>query len=188
MQRGTLLLSTITLAISSAGCTPPAPSTSPTAPATIPAVEDSGAPVTTAVNIPVHPVQRPVDTEKNKLQLITFDDLKIDMPADTVFARSMLTDRVKQLEGARIRIRGFLFPASFKQTGITQFPLIMNMQCKFGPGGQAHHIILVELIDGASTDYTTRPIAVTGRLTVQPWAGPDGNTWALYHMSGEEVE
>ena len=119
---------------------------------------------------------------------ITFDDLKLEMEKDTVFDPSLLTERVKQLDGRRVRVRGFIFPSVFQQTGITSFPLIKNLQCKFGPGGQAHHIVLVEMKPGLSTDFTVRPIAVEGILSVKPWAGPDGNTWALYHMLGEAVE
>ena len=119
---------------------------------------------------------------------ITFDDLKLEMEADTVFDRSMLTERVEELDGRRVRIRGFLFPSVFQQTGITSFPLIKNLQCKFGPGGQAHHIVIVDMKPGLSTSFTVRPIAVEGILTVRPWNGPDGNTWALYHMVGEKVD
>jgi hypothetical protein len=110
------------------------------------------------------------------------------MPADAVFDESMLTDRIRQLDGRRVRIRGFIFPAVFQQKGITKFPLVMNTQCKFGPGGEAHCIIIVDMVEGVTADYTIRPIAVQGTLTVQPWNGPDGNTWALYHMTGEQVE
>jgi hypothetical protein len=119
---------------------------------------------------------------------ITFDDLKLEMEKDTVYDSTLLTERVKELDGRRVRIRGFLYPGVFQQTGITQFPLIKNTQCKFGPGGQAHHIVLVELKHGLTTSFTVRPIAVEGVLTLQPWTGPDGNTWALYHMVGEDVE
>jgi hypothetical protein len=119
---------------------------------------------------------------------ITFDDLKLDMTEDMVFSPTLLTERVKQLDGRRVRIRGFLFPSVFQQTGITSFPLIKNLECKFGPGGQAHHIVIVEMKPGQSTSFTVRPIAVEGVLSVRPWNGPDGNTWALYHMVGEKVE
>ncbi len=126
--------------------------------------------------------------DKDQLLTITFDDLKVNIQADQLFEASMATDRVRELDGQRVRIRGFLFPAIFQQTGIRSFPLVMNTDCKFGPGEQAHHVILVEMIDGASTSYTVRPIAVTGRLTLAPWTGPDGNTWALYHIAGERVD
>lgn len=126
--------------------------------------------------------------DKDKLLTITFDDLKVNIQADQLFEPWMATDRVRELDGQRVRIRGFIFPAIFQQTGIKSFPLVMNIDCKFGPGEQAHHVILVEMIDGASTSYTVRPIAVTGRLTLAPWTGPDGNTWALYHLAGERVD
>jgi hypothetical protein len=125
---------------------------------------------------------------RNQTVPITFDDLQLEMKEDSVFQPSLLTDRVKQLEGQRVRIRGFIFPAIFQQTGITSFPLVKNTQCKFGPGGIAHHIIVVDLQAGLSTAYTVRPIAVEGVLTIRPWTGPDGNTWTLYHIAGEKIE
>lgn len=119
---------------------------------------------------------------------ITFEDLKTEMPADTKFEPSMLPERVKQLDGRRVNIRGFIFPSIMQQEGIKRFPLVMNTQCKFGPGGQAHCIIMVDMVGDAAASFTVRPIAVEGRLTIQPWDGPDGNTWYLYHMDGERIE
>ena len=119
---------------------------------------------------------------------ITFDDLQLEMKEDSVFDPAMLTARVKQLDGQRVRIRGFIFPAIFQQTGITRFPLIKNTQCKFGPGGLAHHIILVDLQPGLSTSFTVRPIAVEGLLTIRPFNGPDGKTWTIYHMAGDKID
>ena len=119
---------------------------------------------------------------------ITFEDLKTEMPADTKFEPSMLPAQVKQLDGRRVNIRGFIFPSIMQQEGIKRFPLVMNTQCKFGPGGQAHCIIMVDMVGDAAASFTVRPIAVEGRLTIQPWDGPDGNTWYLYHMDGERIE
>lgn len=120
--------------------------------------------------------------------LITFDDLELKMGEDAIFDPALLTPRVKELDGQRVRIRGFIYPSVFQQTGITQFPLVKNTECKFGPGGIAHHVIVVELKSGVSTSFTVRPIAVEGVLTVRPWTGPDGNTWTVYHMAGEKVD
>ncbi len=119
---------------------------------------------------------------------ITFDDLQLEMKEDSAFNSSMLTTRVKALDGRRVRIRGFIYPAVLQQTGITKFPLIKNTQCKFGPGGLAHHIILVDLRPGLSTSFTVRPIAIEGLLTVRPFNGPDGTTWTIYHMAGDKVD
>ncbi len=110
------------------------------------------------------------------------------MKEDSVFDPKLLTPRVKQLDGQRVRIRGFIYPSVLQQTGITRFPLVKNTECKFGPGGVAHHIIVVEMQPEASTSFTVRPIAVEGVFTVRPWTGPDGMTWTIYHMVGEKVE
>ena len=118
---------------------------------------------------------------------ITFDDLQLEMKEDAVFDPALLTPRLRQLDGRRVRIRGFIFPAIFQQTGITRFPLVKNTQCKFGPGGLAQHVILVDLQPGVSTSFTVRPVAVEGRLTVRPFEGSDGKTWAVYHLAGEKV-
>ncbi len=118
---------------------------------------------------------------------ITFDDLALEMKEDSVFDPKLLTPRVKQLDGQRVCIRGFIYPSVMQQTGITRFPLVKNTECKFGPGGVAHHIIVVEMQPEASTSFTVRPIAVEGVFTVRPWTGPDGMTWTIYHMAGEKV-
>ena len=120
--------------------------------------------------------------------VITFDDLALDMPADTRFSERLLTPRVKELDGRRVSIKGFIYAAGiFQQTGITAFPLVKNTQCKFGPGGQAFCVILVRLKEGVTTDFTLRPVTVEGTLKVEPYEGPDGNTWSVYTMVGDRV-
>lgn len=126
--------------------------------------------------------------DPDQLQSITFADLEIGIKEDLVINRSMLTEKVRQLDGCRVRIRGFIFPGIFQQSGIEKFPLVMNTECKFGPGGQADHVIIVDMVKGVTASYTMRAIAVEGRLSVQPWTGPDGNTWSLYHIQGERID
>ncbi|MCU0983091.1 MAG: DUF3299 domain-containing protein [Pirellulaceae bacterium] len=134
------------------------------------------------------PAQVPKPRGDGRPISITFDDLELAMKEDSVFDPGLLTPRVKQLDGQRVRIRGFIYPSVFQQTGITRFPLVKNTECKFGPGGVAHHIIVVEMQPEASTSFTVRPIAVEGVFTVRPWTGPDGMTWTIYHMVGEKVD
>jgi hypothetical protein len=137
---------------------------------------------------PPSPAAPAANRPSGKTHRITFDDLKIDMEQDSVFDPSMLTDRVKSLDGEIVRIRGFIYPSIFQADGITDFPMVMNTECKFGPGGQAHHIIRIKMEPGHSTSYTVRPILVEGLLAVRPLEGPDGNTWALYEMTGGRVK
>ena len=118
---------------------------------------------------------------------ITFDDLELDMPLNTLFNRSLLTPRAAQLDGQLVRLRGFIFAGGvFQQSGIKSFPFVKNTQCKFGPDGLAFCVILVDLDEGVSTDFTTYPVTVEGRLSVQPYDA-EGFTWSVYHLQGRRV-
>lgn len=137
---------------------------------------------------PLPEIEAESDRERDQTALITFDDLELKMEKDSVFDQSLLTDRVKELIGRRVRIRGFIYPSIMQQSGITKFPLVKNTECKFGPGGIAHHLIVVDMQEGTSTSFTVRPIAVEGFLSLSPYEGHDGNTWAIYQMVAENVE
>ena len=118
---------------------------------------------------------------------ITFDDLEIDMPVHTQFDRSMLTPRAAQLDGLKVRLRGFIFAGSVLYgTGISEFLFVKNTECKFGPQGLAYCVIKVDLDEGVSTDFTTYAITVEGTLTVAPMDS-DGFTWSVYHIQGQRV-
>jgi hypothetical protein len=118
---------------------------------------------------------------------ITFDDLALEMPVGTLFTPELLTERVRELDGQYVRLRGFIFAGGvFQSTGITSFPFVMNTQCKFGPDGLAYCVILVELDEGVTTDFTTYPVTVEGKLSVRPF-NSGGFTWSVYHLQGRRV-
>ena len=94
------------------------------------------------------------------------------MPADVVFRPFMLTDRVKELEGKRISIVGYMHGGQDTQRGIKKFILLKNTQCKFGPGGQADHLTDVWLRDGLTTNFTPSDVKVEGTFKIEPFDGP----------------
>jgi len=106
------------------------------------------------------------------------------MPADTVYRDFMLAgaDRVKELDGKRVSIAGYMHPGQSTQRGIKKFILLKNTQCKFGPGGQADHLIDVSLREGTSAVFTPRDLRVEGTFKIEPFQGPDGNTWSIYRL------
>ncbi len=118
---------------------------------------------------------------------IAFEDIQLPIQADVVFRLFMLTDRVRELDGRRIRINGYMLPDS-KTKGIRQFVLLKNTQCKFGPGGQADHLINVLMVEGETAKYHDEPVTVEGVLSINPFQGPDGNTWSIYDLACERVE
>lgn len=116
---------------------------------------------------------------------ITFDDIKLALEKDEKFIpEKHMTEKVEKLEGQKIRIRGWIHPSVFTQTGIKQFVLVRdNQECCFGPGAALHDCIFVNMEAGKSTDFTTRPIAVEGVFKVEEIpGGPKGRQLAIYGM------
>jgi len=140
---------------------------------------------------PATPPQRPPAdrsiTKPGDAEKITWDDVNLGMQADVVFRPFMMSDRVKDLEGKRISIVGYMHGGQAGQRGIKEFILLKNTQCKFGPGGQADHLADVKLKSDAAIPYTPSPIKVEGTLVLEPFQGPDGNTWSIYRLEGAQV-
>lgn len=150
--------------------------------ATAPATEPPPAPATGQRPPADRTTTKPGDAEK-----VTFEDLNLGMQADVVFRPFMVSDRVKDLEGKRISIVGYMHGGQAGQRGIKEFILLKNTQCKFGPGGQADHLADVKLRPDAGIAYTPSPIKVEGTLVLEPFQGPDGNTWSIYRLEGAQI-
>jgi hypothetical protein len=136
---------------------------------------------------PVYGPEKPT-VKTASIRNITFDTVKFDIQKDEPFKRSKLTKAIEDLDGQRVRIRGYLLP-SFQQTGITQFVLVRdNMECCFGPGAAIYDCVVVEMLPGRSTDYTVRPVAVDGKFTLREFLDGDGVVRAIYHLDGEAVK
>ncbi len=118
----------------------------------------------------------------------TFDDIKFDIEVDGKFEDSLLTDEIRQLDGKKIRIWGYILPTA-RSTGLKQFVLMRdNKECCFGPGSAIYDCILVDMVPGKSTEFSTRPIAVQGKFTLSTFEGPDGIPLAIYHLKGDSVD
>lgn len=124
-----------------------------------------------------------------KVNDVTFDDVKLEMEKDDPYDSSLLTEKIKQLDGKEIRIRGYILP-SFQQTGIKQFILVRdNMECCFGPGAMLHDCIVVEMVSPAETSFTVRPVSVEGKFSIREFKDPvNGKYLAIYHLDGREVK
>lgn len=122
------------------------------------------------------------------IKSVSFDDVKLELKKGDPYDPTALTAKVKGLDGKAIRIRGYILP-SFQQTGIRQFVLVRdNMECCFGPGALLYDCILVEMVSGATTTFTVRPVSVEGTFSIREVKGPDGKHLAIYHLDGKEVK
>ena len=107
---------------------------------------------------------------------VSFDDVDLlkvlNMDPVIPEAPEMMPDWLKQLDGKRIRIRGFMIPP-FSETDVRAFTLARDTQlCCFGRNPLPYDLIDVFLKKGAATEYIElRPFDVVG----------------VFHI-GEEIE
>ena len=119
---------------------------------------------------------------------ISFDTIKFDMKKEDPFDQKMLTPTVKKLVSNKVRIRGYILP-SFQQEGLKQFVLVRdNLECCFGPGAALYDCVVVQMNEGKSTDFTTRPVAVEGVFSLDELRDADGKCLAIYHLQGDKVQ
>lgn len=132
--------------------------------------------------------QQRVEPSSDPVQ-VAWDDLNLNMQPDVVFRPLFLESnpKAKELDGQRIKILGVMHPGAAGIGEVREFVLLKNLQCKFGAGGQADHLIKVKLNADATTNFTDQIIAVEGILKINPWEGPDGNTWSVYDLDGLSV-
>lgn len=123
---------------------------------------------------------------------ITFDDIKFDIEKDGLFERKMLTEEIENLHKKTVRLRGYILPASvFQQTGIKKFVLVRdNQECCFGPGAALYDCVMIEMAEGKTANFTTRPVAVRGTFMIdsESYQYPDGGHYAIYKMVATEVK
>jgi hypothetical protein len=150
--------------------------------------EAASSPGRTGSDSPTTPPEAPSQPVAPRTLDISFDDIKFEMEKAARFERSMLNEKIEDLSGKPIRIRGYMLPTA-QQSGLTQFVLVRdNQECCFGPGAALYDCILVEMRPGQSAEYSIRPVAVEGQFGISEFIGPDGRHLAIYHLDGELVE
>jgi hypothetical protein len=104
---------------------------------------------------------------------VTYDDfdllkvLNMDpVPPDAV---DYFPSWLKGLDGARVRVKGFMYPPA-RSSGLPTFVLARDNQiCCFGRDPKVYDIIPVMLAEGVTTDYIpNRPFDVVGRFAIRP--------------------
>ncbi|GAB4136555.1 MAG: hypothetical protein Tsb009_03680 [Planctomycetaceae bacterium] len=117
---------------------------------------------------------------------VTYDDINLlkvlNMDPVLPDAHKMFPDWLKNLDGKRIRIRGFMSP-SFKSTGLTSFLMGRdNKACCFPGRAKIYDLFPVKLRDGVTTEYIqNRPFDVVGVFQIKPWQ-EDGEWLRLYQI------
>ena len=127
---------------------------------------------------------------RSQSRSFTFDDLQFEMETDGAYERNMLTEKVEQMFGTPIRIRGFILPTT-QQHGLEQFVLVRdNQECCFGPGAALYDCIVVDMVPGKTANFSVRPVTVEGVFGYDevpgfPELGP--RPLAIYHLQASDV-
>lgn len=137
---------------------------------------------------PAPPPPRPTVKSKGE---ISFDDLKFDILPDAPFDASMLTDEIRALDGKVVKLRGYILPSTlFRETNIAEFVLVRdNQECCFGPGAALFDCVVVNLVGDTRTNFTTRPVTVTGTFKLKEYKYPDDSGhFAIFNLQGTAVK
>ena len=117
-----------------------------------------------------------------------FDLLKIlNMEPVTLNATKLMPDWLKQLEGKRIRVRGFMYPP-FQEEGLEGFVLARDNQiCCFGRDPKPYDIVQVDMRKGKTTHYILNvPFDVVGVFHIDP-VELDGAVHMVYRIDDATV-
>lgn len=164
------------------------PSSRPLRPSSRPSRGPTGDKADPAATKPVDEAARASARAKGE---ITFDDLKFDIEPDAPFDASMLTDPIRELDGKNVKLRGYILPSTlFRETDIEEFVLVRdNQECCFGPGAALYDCVVVNLVGGAKTNFTTRPVTVTGKFVLKEYKYPDDSGhFAIFNLQGTAVK
>ncbi|HTN02697.1 MAG TPA: hypothetical protein VL132_12495 [Planctomycetaceae bacterium] len=122
---------------------------------------------------------------------VSYDDLDLlkvlNMEPVTPNAVEVMPTWLKELDGRKIRIRGFMYP-TFEPTGIEKFVLARDNQiCCFGRDPKVYDLIAIEMKSGKTTNYIpNRPFDVAGTFRIEMFED-GGKPLGLYWISDAEI-
>jgi hypothetical protein len=128
---------------------------------------------------------------EQKALRISYDDIDLlkvlnmePVPANAV---DHFPQWLKDLNGKRVRLRGFMYP-TFEATGLTGFALARdNSICCFGRDPLVYDILEVGLAEGETTDYIeAKAFDVEGVFQIDPEAD-DTELFQLYRIKDARV-
>lgn len=123
---------------------------------------------------------------------VTYDDIDllkvINMDPVAPTATALMPKWLKDLDGKRVRLRGFMYPP-FEQTGIEAFGFARDNQiCCFGKNPKIYDLFPVTLRQGVTTYYIlNRPFDVVGVFHISPAVDEDGELLRLYAIDDAVV-
>lgn len=122
---------------------------------------------------------------------VSYDDIDLikilNMDPVPVDAVDYFPEWLQQLDGQRIRIKGYMYP-TFKSEGLKRFVLTRDTgECCFGPNAFVYFLVQVRLTEGQETDYIhNKPFDVEGIFRIDPEAD-DSGLFQLYRIEDAKM-
>ena len=130
----------------------------------------------------------PTATKPGRRLDLTFDDVKFDIEKGEEFDDSMLPDKIREMDGRLIRIRGFMGP-SFREHGLKKFVLLQRQDCPFGgPDAYLYHNMMIDMEPGKTTSFRLGPVTIEGKFAIRRFLGPDDKHWSVFHILASSAE
>jgi hypothetical protein len=102
-------------------------------------------------------------------------------------AGEVIPPDVRQLDGTKIRLRGFIVPTN-QSVRLTQFALVPSLfNCCFGQPPQIEHTVMVTCADGLTVDLTANEVVVEGTLKVAE-VKDDGYVVSIFNVRATQVK
>ncbi|HVJ69854.1 MAG TPA: hypothetical protein VM510_17885 [Caulifigura sp.] len=129
--------------------------------------------------------------ERDKALRVSYDDLDLlkvlNMEPVPLNAEDYLPDWLKQLNGQKVRLKGWMFPPLMTE-GLPAFLFVRDNQiCCFGREAKVYDKVRVTLKEGTTTDYIFgRPFDVAGTFHIES-EERDGQLYFLYSIDDAVV-
>lgn len=111
-----------------------------------------------------------------------------EKPDEKLLAENKIPERVKNLNGKRVSISGFMLPVDVDDQGsVREFALNGNYDmCFYGAPSQINQWVHVKMKDGVKARFSHNPTTVSGTLEVGELV-EDGEVISLYRLTGDKA-
>jgi len=135
-----------------------------------------------------------LDAATEPTTALEWTDLAFAIKDRAHFDVAQLPDRVRALEGKRVRLRGYFYLGTARQE-VQEFLLLGEIDtrptvAKFGAAPDElpiHQLAAVEMTAGKTAKFTQQPVAITGRLTFS-MVRLDGRACLVFRIIADSVE
>lgn len=101
--------------------------------------------------------------------------------------KAQIPDYVRELDGKKISITGFMLPTKFKDGKVTEFLLMKDQSgCCFGAMPRINEWIIVKMTNGGVPPLMDMPLTFLGKLKVGE-VFEEGYLAGIYQLDGEKL-